>query len=228
MAKKLIIFDFDDTLTENSKRDIQSFIHIIRKFNLALDYQVGQKIVQWRRAGMVSNSIIKKLIDADDKILFKKCVKQRLNFLENYDSYTKYVQLKHTTIRILSELNNQNHIIVLNSIQSDYQKFQKILTYFKINDFFQKIFINQLSTTKNSIEDRIQLKELLYEKIISEFNFINNKKNVLVIGNLLSDIIPAKNLNLKSLMIEGSFGFDNSMDYSCTQINELKQILEFV
>ncbi len=228
MAKKLIIFDFDDTLTDNSKRDIQSFIHIIRKFNLALDYQVGQKIVQWRRAGMVSNSIIKKLIDADDKILFKKCVKQRLNFLENYDSYTKYVQLKHTTIRILSELNNQNHIIVLNSIQSDYQKFQKILTYFKINDFFQKIFINQLSTTKNSMEDRIQLKELLYEKIISEFNFINNKKNVLVIGNLLSDIIPAKNLNLKSLMIEGSFGFDNSMDYSCTQINELKQILEFV
>ncbi len=228
MAKKLIIFDFDDTLTDNSKRDIQSFIHIIRKFNLALDYQVGQKIVQWRRAGMVSNSIIKKLIDADDKILFKKCVKQRLNFLENYDSYTKYVQLKHTTIRILSELNNQNHIIVLNSIQSDYQKFQKILTHFKINDFFQKIFINQLSTTKNSIEDRIQLKELLYEKIISEFNFINNKKNVLVIGNLLSDIIPAKNLNLKSLMIEGSFGFDNSMDYSCTQINELKQILEFV
>jgi phosphoglycolate phosphatase-like HAD superfamily hydrolase len=177
---------------------------------------------------MVSNSIIKKLIDADDKILFKKCVKQRLNFLENYDSYTKYVQLKHTTIRILSELNNQNHIIVLNSIQSDYQKFQKILTYFKINDFFQKIFINQLSTTKNSMEDIIQLKELLYEKIISEFNFINNKKNVLVIGNLLSDIIPAKNLNLKSLMIEGSFGFDNSMDYSCTQINELKQILEFV
>ena len=167
MAKKLIIFDFDDTLTDNSKRDIQSFIHIIRKFNLALDYQVGQKIVQWRRAGMVSNSIIKKLIDADDKILFKKCVKQRLNFLENYDSYTKYVQLKHTTIRILSELNNQNHIIVLNSIQSDYQKFQKILTYFKINDFFQKIFINQLSTTKNSMEDRIQLKELLYEKIIS-------------------------------------------------------------
>jgi|LULS01.1.fsa_nt_gb phosphoglycolate phosphatase-like HAD superfamily hydrolase len=228
MAKKLIIFDFDDTLTDNSKRDIQSFIHIIRKFNLALDYQVGQKIVQWRRAGMVSNSIIKKLIDADDKILFKKCVKQRLNFLENYDSYTKYVQLKHTTIRILSELNNQNHIIVLNSIQSDYQKFQKILTYFKINDFFQKIFINQLSTTKNSMEDIIQLKELLYEKIISEFNFINNKKNVLVIGNLLSDIIPAKNLNLKSLMIEGSFGFDNSMDYSCTQINELKQILEFV
>ena len=73
----------------------------------------------------IDKKIIKKLIDADDKILFKKCVKQRLNFLENYDSYTKYVQLKHTTTRILSELNNQNHIIVLNSIQSDYQKFQK-------------------------------------------------------------------------------------------------------
>lgn len=226
MAKKLIIFDFDDTLTDNSERDIQSFIHINRKFNL-LDIK-KQEIVQWRRSGMVSNSIIKKLIDADDKLLFEKCVKQRLSFLENYDSYTKHVQLKHTTIKILSELNSQNHILVLNSIQSDFKKFQKILAYFKINSFFQKIFIEQLPTTKNSTKNRTQVKEFLYEKIVSEFNFVNNKKNVLVIGNLFSDIIPAKNLNLKPLMIEGSFGFDNSMDHPCTQINELKQILEFV
>ena len=29
MNKKLIIFDFDDTLTDNSERDLQSFQHII-------------------------------------------------------------------------------------------------------------------------------------------------------------------------------------------------------
>ena len=226
MPKKLIIFDFDDTLTDNSERDIQSFTHITRKFHL-LDIK-KQKIVQWRKSGMISNSIIKKLIDSDDNLLFEKCVKQRSNFLENHNSYIEYTKLKDSTINVLSELNNQNHVLVLNSIQSDHKKFQKILTHFKINDFFQKIFIEQLSTTKNSAEDRIQLKDLLYQKIISEFNFVNNKKNVLVIGNLLSDIIPAENLNLKSLMIEGSFGFDNSTHYPCTQISDLRQILELV
>ena len=31
MEKKLIIFDFDDTLTDNSQRDFQSFQYIIKK-----------------------------------------------------------------------------------------------------------------------------------------------------------------------------------------------------
>ena len=34
MNKKLIIFDFDDTLTDNSERDLNSFQHIVKKFNL--------------------------------------------------------------------------------------------------------------------------------------------------------------------------------------------------
>ena len=226
MDKKLIIFDFDDTLTDNSERDVQSFIHIDRKFNLRNIKK--QKIIQWRRSGILSNSIIKKLMDSDDNTLFKKCVKQRSNFLADYNSYIKYVQLKHFTIKILSELNSQNHILILNSIQSDNKKFQEILKFFKINDFFQKIFVEQLHGTENLIQDRIQLKEFLYEKIVSEFNFINDKKNVLVVGNLVSDIMPAENLNLKSLMIEGSFGFDNSMQNTGTQITELKQILGFI
>ena len=58
MDKKLIIFEFDDTITDNSERDIQSFNHIGRKFNLR-DIK-KQKIIQWRRSGILSNSIIKK------------------------------------------------------------------------------------------------------------------------------------------------------------------------
>ena len=126
MPQKLIIFDFDDTLTDNSERDVQSFTHITRKLNL-LDIK-KQKIIQWRESGMVSNSIIKKLIDSDDKLLFEKCIKQRANFLQDYNSYIKYTKLKDSTINVLSELYNKNHILVLNSIQSDYRKFQKILT----------------------------------------------------------------------------------------------------
>jgi len=80
----------------------------------------------------------------------------------------------------------------------------------------------QLMTEKN----RIEIKSEFYKQIISEFKF--NKKNVIVIGNLASDIIPAENLNLKSLMIKGSFGFDDHLCQTCDQIDKLKQILNFL
>ena len=41
-------------------------------------------------------------------------------------------------------------------------------------------------------------------------------------------MIPAANLNLRSFMIKGSFGFDNYKSQNCIQINELKQILDFI
>ena len=150
MDKKLIIFDFDDTLTDNSERDVQSFIHIDRKFNLRNIKK--QKIIQWRRSGILSNSIIKKLMDSDDNTLFKKCVKQRSNFLADYNSYIKYVQLKHFTIKILSELNSQNHILILNSIQSDNKKFQEILKFL------------QGESSLSEVKEQISIKTRQYAK----------------------------------------------------------------
>ena len=223
--QKLLIFDFDDTLTNNTERDAHSFLHIIKKFNLVEIEK--QKIIKWRKLGLLSNVIIQKLINSDNKLFFEKCVNERLKFLDSYESYTKYVKLKLCTIKILSKLNNENHILTLNSIQSNNKNFQNVLKYFEINHYFQKIITSDSSIMKyNEEENRVKIKSEFYKQIISEFKF--DKKNVIVVGNLASDIIPAENLNLKSLIIEGSFGFDNHVCQTCNQINELKQILDFL
>ena len=223
--QKLLIFDFDDTLTNNTERDAHSFLHIIKKFNLVEIEK--QKIIKWRKLGLLSNVIIQKLINSDNQLLFKKCVNERLKFLDSYESYTKYVKLKLCTIKILSKLSNENHILTLNSIQSNNKNFQNVLKYFGINHYFQKIVTSDSSISKYSKEkNRIEIKSEFYKQIISEFKF--NKKNVIVIGNLASDIIPAENLNLKSLMIKGSFGFDDHLCQTCDQIDKLKQILNFL
>ena len=47
-------------------------------------------------------------------------------------------------------------------------------------------------------------------------------------GNLFSDILPANNLGIESIMIKGSFGFDNSQNYSINQISELEEIFKFI
>jgi len=48
---------------------------------------------------------------------------------------------------------------------------------------------------------------------------------VLVIGNLKSDIIPANELKIKSIMIKGSFRFDRSHRIICHKIKKFDEIL---
>jgi len=90
MKKKLIIFDFDDTLTNNSERDYQSFLHIIETYNLK---PIEREVIQnWRRTGKSSNFIIKKLItqETDDLEKYLNC---RSKFLSSISSYTNFVSL---------------------------------------------------------------------------------------------------------------------------------------
>ena len=57
---------------------------------------------------------------------------------------------------------------------------------------------------------------------------INDPKDVLVVGNLFSDILPANSLGIDSIMIKGSFGFDNSQNHLINQILELEEIFKFI
>ena len=66
------------------------------------------------------------------------------------------------------------------------------------------------------------LKKSMYQDIMSDFELID-KDDILIIGNLFSDIIPANELNIDSLMIEGSFSFDMSQNYPCKKIPKLKK-----
>lgn len=223
MNKKLLIFDFDDTLTDNSERDFQSFQNVINKYNL--EFISKEKIFEWRKSGRTSEFILKQMIKSDDKKLFEKCFKHRSTFLKKKSSYMDYVKLKSDTIEILSQLNKENHILILNSIQSDHQKFLDIIEQLEIKKYFQKIFTSKLTKSKNSFYDRCNVKKSLYLEILSEFTDI---KNILIIGNLFSDIIPANDLNIDTLLIKGSFGFDISSNIQHTKIIELKEIYDFI
>ena len=84
-----------------------------------------------------------------------------------------------------------------------------------------------MSASENSFQNRSILKKSMYQDIMSKFELID-KDDILIIGNLFSDIIPANELNIDSFMIKGSFSFDMSQNYPCKKILKLKNILEFV
>jgi phosphoglycolate phosphatase-like HAD superfamily hydrolase len=225
MIKKLIIFDFDDTLTDNSKRDLKSFEHIIKKFNLPLIDM--NKIINWRKNSVTSKLIIKKLINSNDEKLFYDCFQERSLFLQKKSSYRNYVKLKLDTEKILNKLKNDGHILALNSIQLNHNNFLNILENFRLNNYFKEIITQKLIFSNNSYQNRYNTKKILYQKILNNLKFDSLEK-ILVVGNLFSDIIPANDLGIESIMIKGSFEFDISQSYSCQKIKNLEEIYKFV
>jgi FMN phosphatase YigB (HAD superfamily) len=225
MNKKLIIFDFDDTLTDNSERDLQSFQHIIKKFNLKS--RDKNEIYNWRKNSMTSEFIIKKLMNSNEEQSYQKYFQERLFFLEKNSSYTNYVKLKSCTLEILKKLKNDKYILALNSIQSNHNNFLEIVENFKIKGYFHEIVTNKLTSSYNSYQNRYNTKKRLYEKILKKIK-IDKPEEILVIGNLFSDILPANTLGIESIMIKGSFGFDNSQNHSYNRISKLEEIYKFI
>ena len=225
MNKKLIIFDFDDTLTDNSKRDLQSFQHIIKKFNLKSRDE--NEIYNWRKNSMTSEFIIKKLMNSNEEQSYQKYFQERLFFLEKNSSYTNYVKLKSCTLEILEKLKNDKYILALNSIQSNHNNFLEIVENFKIKGYFYEIVTDKLTSSYNSYQNRYNTKKRLYEKILKKIK-IDKPEEILVIGNLFSDILPANTLGIESIMVKGSFGFDNSQNHSYNQISKLEEIYKFI
>ena len=225
MNKKLIIFDFDDTLTDNSERDLNSFQHIVKKFNLkSID---KNEIFDWRENSMTSEFIIKNLMNSNEEQSYQKYSQERLFFLEKSSSYTNYVKLKSCTLEILKQLKDDQYILALNSIQSNHNNFLEIVKNFKIKDYFHEIVTDKLTSSSNSYENRYNTKKKLYEKILKKIK-IDETEKILVIGNLFSDILPANTLGIESIMIKGSFGFDNSQNHLYKQISKLEEIYKFI
>ena len=225
MKKKLIIFDFDDTLTDNSERDFQSFQYIIKKFKL--NSMNKNEIINLRKNSNNSEFIIKKIINSNNQKLYNECYQERLFFLEKNSSYTNYVKLKSCTLEILKKLKNDKYILALNSIQSNHNNFLEIVENFKIKGYFHEIVTDKLTSSYNSYQNRYNTKKRLYEKILKKIK-IDKPEEILVIGNLFSDILPANTLGIKSIMIKGSFGFDNSQNHSYNQISKLEEIYKFI
>ena len=225
MEKKLIIFDFDDTLTDNSQRDFQSFQYLIKKFYLKSINK--NELINFRKKSKTSEFIIKKIMNANDEKLYNKYYQDRLVFLEKNSSYENFVKLKFCTLEILNKLKKDKYILALNSIQSNHTNFLNVVENFKIKNYFHEIVTDNSISSNSSYQNRYNVKKILYEKILNRLK-INDPKDVLVVGNLFSDILPADSLGIDSIMIKGSFGFDNSHNYSINQISELEEIFKFI
>ena len=220
-VKKFIIFDFDDTLTDNSLRDFHSFEALIDNFDIQKFSR--NKIFSLRRNNYSSNEICKILCKNNESIL-DDLKKSREYFLNDYNSYSKYVKLKPGTKKILKKLNLDGHVLFLNSIQSNRKSFIETLKDLELLTYFQDVYTTKMLLNKSNSDQRIKLKKNMYSRIISDHKILKNNSNTFVVGNLFSDLIPAKFFHLNTLLIRGSYGFDSEKLYNSKQILSLGKI----
>ncbi|MDE1764003.1 MAG: HAD family hydrolase [Thaumarchaeota archaeon] len=222
---RLVIFDLDDTLIDNTLLDIDSFMHILNLFSLP---RINDKtIIRWRRNGMIAKNIFLRLMKKKDRKLLETCLKTRLQYLARGGGGLGLVKEKKDARKVLCEIKQDGHFIVIVSSRKDRSIIKKILEKLGVKRYVDSIYCAENCMDLKERQSTIGLKVRLYRLALSDYKSLVTEKPIAV-GNLKSDIVAAKKLKITALAIRGSYRFDSGISKEAKVIEKLDQILEFL
>ena len=185
---RLIIFDFDDTITDNFSLDFKSFYFTCKKFGIKSPTK--NKILKYRREGLLASDISKHIVYNSNKIDLDSFIMHRKKFLEK--NSIKYLRLKKDIKKLFSFIKtkkikciicsaNEHKFIVENFLKSNkiFHNFSKILTMDKLG----------FKIDNSSFSNRVLIKKSFFHHILKKFNVSANE--IIFIGNSLEDFQSA-------------------------------------
>ncbi|MBS5989038.1 YjjG family noncanonical pyrimidine nucleotidase [Anaerococcus hydrogenalis] len=219
---KAILIDIDDTILDFKKSSKKAFINTIKDFNLTYKDEYFSYFEQinsdlWRDQKLGKISI---------KNLFKKRSAMMIEYLglcedNNFFTETFSENLSHQAIFVdgiedlLSYLNNKYKLYAASN--SVYKRQVSRLKKANLYNFFDGIFVSDtLGYEKPDGK--------FFEKIIDQIDF--NKNEVIMIGDSLkSDIVGAKNAQIKSIWFSEKDTENKIYNYKVKNLSEIKKIL---
>ena len=219
---KAILIDIDDTILDFKKSSKKAFINTIKDFNLTYKDEYFSYFEQinsdlWRDQKLGKISI---------KNLFKKRSAMMIEYLglgvdNNFFTETFSINLSHQAILVdgiedlLSYLNNKYKLYAASN--SVYKRQVSRLKKANLYNFFDGIFVSDtLGYEKPDGK--------FFEKIIDQIDF--NKNEVIMIGDSLkSDIVGAKNAQIKSIWFSEKDTENKIYNYKVKNLSEIKKIL---
>lgn len=219
---KAILIDIDDTILDFKKSSKKAFINTIKDFNLTYKDEYFSYFEQinsdlWRDQKLGKISI---------KNLFKKRSAMMIEYLglvedNNFFTETFSENLSHQAILVdgiedlLSYLNNKYKLYAASN--SVYKRQVSRLKKANLYNFFDGIFVSDtLGYEKPNGK--------FFEKIIDQIDF--NKNEVIMIGDSLkSDIVGAKNAQIKSIWFSEKDTENKIYNYKVKNLSEIKKIL---
>jgi phosphoglycolate phosphatase-like HAD superfamily hydrolase len=202
---KLVIFDLDDTLTDNRYLDFESFDFTCKKFNIKNPLTL-KKLVTLRRNKKTAKNITN-LIKNQTSTIFSKnqFLEYRKNFLTSNDA-NNFLRIKPGTLLTLKSIYKKKILICLCTVRRKKQIIINLLKQNKIEKYFNDILSTVDIDTKidnTNSENRILLKSSFLKKFIQKYQF--NSDEILYVGNSNEDFISALKHNVVFLKFENEY-----------------------
>jgi len=199
---RLIIFDFDDTITDNFMLDFKSFYLTCKKFNIKLPTK--NKILKFRREGLLANDISKQLIGNRNKIDLDSFITYRKKFLEK--NSIKYLGLKKDIKKLFMFIKTKKIKCIICSANK--HKFI-IESFLKTNEIFHNF--NMILTMdklgfnidNSSFSNRVLIKNSLLHNALKKFKI--SKNEIIFVGNSLEDLQSANYCRIPFIYFQNNY-----------------------
>lgn len=209
MALKAIIFDLDDTLTDNKLLDLESFRYLSHSFGLYAPKM--KEIIELRRKSLLAKDIISWMINKSSKPApLEICMEMRKRFLKQRSSQ-ELIRLKPNLFNVLKRLKLKTYFLIIVTSRTNTASLAGFLESRKLKQFFTAVYDSNSGT-----------KSAVYKGILQDLKLEPNE--CLVVANTLEDLLPAIGLGMKSLGIKGSYGFDPALQNHVKMIANLNEL----
>lgn len=215
--ESLVIFDFDDTIVDNSKLDYMGFKIPCQR--LDINFPTKSELIIYRKKGMIAKEIIQ--IFSNDKIKINKFLKLRKDFLKN-ESFN-YLKVKPYSNFVFQKLKKNNELII-STANNNPKMINKFLKGNNLNQYFKKVFsINDLGIEleNNNFSNRILIKTSLLKLIIKNYKY--SIKHIIFVGNSLEDYYAAKKCKIQFIYFINPY-LPNPKIKNLKKVTKMKQI----
>ena len=201
MIKK-IIFDFDDTITDNQLLDYMAFAIPSKKLGISRPTKL--EIKKARKRGLLAEDIISPYLKDQNSETKKRFFLFRRNFLNNIDS-ADFLRAQKNLKSLLDNVVERKINCVICSSKKNKKIIIKFLEENNLRKFFDEIFVSSdlcFEIDNRNKDNRILIKRSLLYSVIKK----EKKKSgeVVFIGNF-EDMIAAKKLDMISIYFQNSY-----------------------
>lgn len=201
---RLVIFDFDDTITDNKILDYNAFLVPCQR--LRISSPTGKEILRLRKKGIVAKKImcmhLKKL---QKNNLLSNFLTLRTNFLNSLKTIS-YLKLQKDVELVLLNIKQRKIKCILCSTKKNKSILIEFLKKNNIIKFFSEILtIEDLGFYLNNYNSSNRI--LIKKSII--YYFLKNQKikpkEILFIGNSIDDLKAATEFGISVILYQNSY-----------------------
>jgi phosphoglycolate phosphatase-like HAD superfamily hydrolase len=194
-----IIFDFDDTITDNQLLDYMAFDIPCKKLDIKVPTR--NKIRNGRKKGLLAKDIIVPYLEK-----FKSTTENRFFYLRNQflnnTNCSKYLQPQKNLRLLLGNLKDRKIECIICSSKENKNIIIKFLEESDLIDYFSAIYVNSdlgFQLDNHGKENRVLIKRSLLHSILKK-----EKEEIVFIGNF-EDYEASRGLRLKFIYYQNSY-----------------------